>query len=208
MLPTIVHAASQFWRLAQGRKAMQAALLLCFAGLIAGCGFSSKSISIVGPTPPTLTSIAVQPANSTLHVGLTRQFIATGSYSDGSQQNITASVTWSSSATNVASINNTAGSNGIATAVSAGSATITASSGALSGSTTLNVTSTTLVSIGVTPAIPTIAKGTTQQFMATGVYSDNTTQNLTNTVTWHAVNPAVASITTAIGSGGLATGVA
>lgn len=187
---------------------MQAALLLCFAGLIAGCGFSSRSISIVGPTPPTLTSIAVQPANSTLHVGLTRQFIATGSFSDGSQQNITASVTWSSSATNVASINNTAGSNGIATAVSAGSTTITASSGALSGSTTLNVTSTTLVSIGVTPASPTIAKGTTQQFMATGVYSDNTTQNLTNTVTWHAVNPAVASITTAIGSGGLATGVA
>jgi 6-phosphogluconolactonase (cycloisomerase 2 family) len=208
MLPTIVHAATQFWSLAQGRKAMQAALLLCFAGLIAGCGFSSTSISIVGPTPPTLTSISVVPANSTLHVGLTRQFIATGSFSDGSQQNMTASVTWSSSATNVASINNTAGSNGIATAVSAGSTTITASSGALSGSTTLNVTSTTLVSIGVTPATPTIAKGTTQQFMATGVYSDNTTQNLTNTVTWHAVNPAVASITTAIGSGGLATGVA
>jgi 6-phosphogluconolactonase (cycloisomerase 2 family) len=208
MLPTIVHAASQFWSLAQGRKAMQAALLLCFAGLITGCGFSSTSISIVGPTPPTLTSIAVVPANGTLHVGLTRQFIATGSFSDGSQQNITASVTWSSSATNVASINNTAGSNGIATAVSAGSTTITASSGALSGSTTLNVTSTTLVSIGVTPATPTIAKGTFQQFTATGVYSDNTTQNLTNTVTWHAVNPAVASITTAIGSGGLATGVA
>jgi 6-phosphogluconolactonase (cycloisomerase 2 family) len=187
---------------------MQAALLLCFAGLIAACGFSSRSISIVGPTPPTLTSISVEPANSTLHVGLTQQFIATGSFSDGSNQNITASVTWSSSATNVASINNTAGSNGIATAAGTGSTTITASSGALSGSTTLNVTSTTLVSIGVTPATPTIAKGTTQQFTATGVYSDNTTQNLTDAVTWHAVNPAVASITTAIGSGGLATGVA
>jgi 6-phosphogluconolactonase (cycloisomerase 2 family) len=182
-------------------------LLLYFAGLIAGCGFSSNSISIVGPAPPTLTSISVTPANLTLHVGATRQFIATGGYSDGSQQNITASVTWSSAAATVASINNVAGSNGIATAVGAGSTTITAASGTLSGSTTLNVTSVTLVSIGVTPAAPTIAKGTTQQFTATGVYSDNTTQNLTAVVSWHAVNPAVASITTALGSGGLATGV-
>jgi 6-phosphogluconolactonase (cycloisomerase 2 family)/uncharacterized protein YjdB len=204
----IMQAASHLWILAQGRKTMKAALLLYFAGLIAGCGFSSNSISIVGPTPPTLTSISVAPANLTLHVGSTRQFIATGSYSDGSQQNITASVTWSSTAATVASINNVAGSNGIATAVAAGSTTITAASGTLSGSTTLNVTSATLVSIGVTPAAPTIAKGTTQQFTATGVYSDNTTQNLTPVVSWHVVNPAVASITTALGSGGLATGVA
>jgi 6-phosphogluconolactonase (cycloisomerase 2 family) len=204
----IVQTASHLWILAQGRKTIKAALLLCFAGLIAGCGFSSNSISIVGPTPPALTSISVAPANLTLHVGSTRQFIATGGYSDGSQQDITASVTWSSTAATVASINNVAGSNGVATAVGAGSTTITATSGTLSGSTTLAVTSVTLVSIGVTPAASTIAKGTTQQFTATGVYSDNTTQNLTPVVSWHVVNPAVASITTALGSGGLATGVA
>jgi 6-phosphogluconolactonase (cycloisomerase 2 family) len=186
---------------------MKAVLLLCFAGLIAGCGFSSTAISIVGPPPPTLTSISVGPANLTLQVGATRQFIATGSYSDGSQQDITASVTWSSTTATVATINNTSGSNGIVTAVAAGSTTITAASGTLSGSTTLNVTTVTLVSIGVTPAAPSISSGTSQQFTATGVYSDNSTQNLTNLVTWHAVNPAVASITTAIGSGGLATGV-
>jgi 6-phosphogluconolactonase (cycloisomerase 2 family)/uncharacterized protein YjdB len=186
---------------------MKAALLLCFAGLIAGCGFSSSAISIVGPPPPTLTSISVGPANLTLQVGATRQFIATGSYSDGSQQDITASVTWSSTTATVATINNTSGSNGIVTAVAAGSTTITAASGPLSASTTLNVTSVTLVSIGVTPAAPSIASGTSQQFTATGVYSDNSTQNLTNVVTWHAVNPAVASITTALGNGGLATGV-
>jgi 6-phosphogluconolactonase (cycloisomerase 2 family) len=194
-----VQAASHLWK---------AALLLYFGGLIAGCGFSSNSISIVGPAPPTLTSISVAPDNLTLHVGSTRQFIATGTYSDGSQQDITASVTWSSTAATVASISNVSGNSGIATAVAAGSTTITAASGTLSGSTTLNVTAVTLVSIGVTPAAPTIAKGTTQQFTATGVYSDNTTQNLTSVVSWHAVNPAVASITTALGSGGLATGVA
>src|SRR5882724_7594439 len=117
---------------------VHAALLLCFAGLIAGCGFSSNSISIVGPPPPTLTSISVAPANLTLHTGSTCQFIATGGYSDGSQQDITASVTWSSATATVASISNVAGSGGIAAAVSAGSTTITAASGTLSGSTILN----------------------------------------------------------------------
>src|ERR1700688_2942380 len=157
-----MQATSHLWILAQGRK-RKAALLLCFAGLIAGCGFSSSSISIVGPAPPTLTSISVTPANLTLHVGSMRQFIATGGYSDGSQQDITASVTWSSAAATVASISNVAGSNGIATGVGTGSTTLTAPSGTLSRSTTLNVTSVTLVSIGVPPAAPTIAQRTTQQ---------------------------------------------
>ena len=60
-----------------------------------------------------------------------------------------------------------------------------------------------LVSIAVTPANPSIAKGATQQFTATGTYSDNSTQNLTSSVTWSSTSTSVATIT----SGGLATGV-
>ena len=88
----------------------------------------------------------------------------------------------------VATISNAAGSNGLATSVSAGSTTITAASGSISGSTTLTVTPATLVSIEVTPANPSIAKGTSKQFTATGTYSDNTTQNLTTAVTWSSSN--------------------
>jgi len=42
------------------------------------------------------------------------------------------------------------------------------------------------VSIAVTPANPTIAKGTTQQFTATGTYNDGSTQDITATerVSW------------------------
>jgi hypothetical protein len=61
-----------------------------------------------------------------------------------------------------------------------------------------------LVSLAVTPVNSSIAKGTTQQFTATGTFSDGSTQNLTNTVTWTSTNAAVATIT----SSGLATGVA
>jgi len=166
---------------------MTAVWLLCLAGLISACGLSSRSISIVGPTPPTLTSISVGPPNITLAVGSSRQFTATGLYSDGSRQDISTSVTWTSATPAVASISNVSGTNGVATAAGAGSTLLTATLGTLSGTTTLKVTSAKLLSIGVTPPSPTIAQGTTQQFTATGVYSDNTVQNLTSVVTWHAV---------------------
>src|SRR4029077_20057769 len=61
----------------------------------------------------------------------------------------------------------------------------------------------TLVSIAVTPANPSIAKGRTQQFTATGTFSDNSTQNLTAQVTWASATQGVATIN----AGGLATGV-
>jgi hypothetical protein len=54
-------------------------------------------------------------------------------------------VTWSSSDTGVAAISNVAGSNGLAKAAGIGSATITATSGSISGSTTVTVTPATTV---------------------------------------------------------------
>jgi hypothetical protein len=61
-----------------------------------------------------------------------------------------------------------------------------------------------LNSISVTPASPSINAGATQQFAATGTYSDNSTQNLTGQVSWTSSAPANATITSA----GIATGIA
>lgn len=52
----------------------------------------------------------------------------------------------------------------------------------------------TLVSIAVTPANPSLTKGTIQQFTATGNYSDSSIQNLTASTIWSSDNPSVASI--------------
>ena len=65
----------------------------------------------------------------------------------------------------------------------------------------------TLTSITVTPATPSIATGATQQFTATGHYSDNSTQNLTTSVGWNTSDPTVAVISNANGSQGLTTGL-
>ena len=63
----------------------------------------------------------------------------------------------------------------------------------------------TLTSIAVTPASPAHLKvGATQQFTATGTFSDGTTSDITATVTWHSGTTATATISAA----GLATGVA
>ena len=56
-----------------------------------------------------------------------------------------------------------------------GTSTISATLGGVSGSTVLTVTAAVLQSIAVTPANPSVAKGLTEQFTATGTFSDNST---------------------------------
>jgi len=150
-------------------------------------------------TAPTLASIYVSPQSTTIPLGVTQQFAATGVYTDGSTQDLTATATWSSSATVVAAIN----SGGLAAGLFEGTATIQASSGSLSASTTLSVAAPALVSINVTPATATIALGGSQQYQAIGTYSDGSTQNVTTLLSWSSTTPAVASITNT----GLATGL-
>jgi len=77
--------------------------------------------------------------------------------------------------TSVATVNGA----GLASAVAPGAAIITATSGSISGHTTLTVTAAVLASIAVTPENPSIANGLTKQFTATGIYSDGTSANIT-----------------------------
>src|SRR5215468_1199694 len=102
----------------------------------AGGGSASSPEASATPQQLPLRSIAVTPSSPSLTVGATQQFTATGTYSDGSTQNLTSQVTWGSSNTTTATINSSA----LATAMAAGSTTISATLGAVSGSTGLTVT--------------------------------------------------------------------
>lgn len=160
-----------------------------------------------------LTSIAITPTNVSIAAGYTRDFVATGTFSDNSTQNLTGQVTWSSSNPNVARISNEAGSHGRATGLAAGTTTLTAAlelvSGTLvQGTVELTVTPAALVSLAVTPAEPSIAKGNTQQLTATGSFSDGSTQELTTQVSWSSSDEGVATVSNDAGSEGLATGAA
>ena len=171
-------------------------LLLCvvmvFAGLLAGC--SGGSSAPAKAPAPNLTSIAVTPVTPMVAAGLTQQFKATGTYSDNSTQDLTATAVWTSSNTGSATITSPGG---LATTSHQGSTLIMATVGSISGSTTLTVTAAVLDSIAVTPANASVPLGTLTQFTAMGTYSDGSTQNLTSTVTWSSSNTTTATITAA-----------
>src|SRR5207253_2589628 len=138
-------------------------------------------------------------------MGTTQQFKATGTFSDNSTQDLTTTAVWSSDNTGVATISNTAGSQGLATPVAIGTANIAATSGAISGSTQVTVTAAALVSIAVSPQSPAIALGLQQPFTATGTYTDNTTQDVTTTVVWSSSAANIAVISNTTGTQGMAT---
>ncbi len=153
-------------------------------------------------TPAVLRSISISPSSISVIAGASVQFIATGTYSDGTLHIITSSATWTSSSASIATVSNSPGSNGMATSLAAGSTTISASMDGYTGTATLNVKTLTLLTLS--PVNVVIEKGATKQFTATGKFSDNTTQNLTSQVTWTTGDSTKATIT----SSGLATGVA
>jgi uncharacterized protein YjdB len=141
-------------------------------------GTVSASTSVTVSTA-TLVSLAVAPANSSMPDDATKQFSATGTFSDNSTQDVTQSVLWSSSTPAVATITNL----GLVTSVSTGSTTITAMLGSVNNSTTLTVSNVKLVSITISPANARVQKGTSLKFTATGNYSDGSTAVLAN-VSW------------------------
>jgi uncharacterized protein YjdB len=171
-------------------RTLAAAAGLLLAIILASCGPSA---------PPTLTSLAISPASPDLLVGGTQQFTATGSYSNGSTQNVTSSVVWASSNPQVAAISST----GLATMKQAGAVTFTAASGAVNATTPPLTVSPKLELVSVTPQNLTIPLGLSQQLTAKGVYGDGSSQTLTNSVSWSSSNSAVATVSTS----GLATSV-
>jgi Bacterial Ig-like domain (group 2) len=139
--PKFVSAATGDYHLQAGSPAIGAGLAL--AGVLTDFAGTPRPQS--GPTDigaylslPTnnsnivLQSIVVSGSNS-VAVGSAVQLTATGEYSDGSQQDLTSSVTWTSSSS-VASV-----TSGLVTGNQAGSATITASLNGVSGSESITV---------------------------------------------------------------------
>lgn len=171
-------------------KAVFCGLVLGTLVTLVGCGGSGSSSSPSPNPTPSLSSITVTPPSAQVSDGVTQQFTATGQYTDGTTKNLTTSVTWSSSTVSVAAIN----ASGVASASQSGTTTITASTGSIRGSATLNVTTAPLISISITPFNPSLAAGTSLQLKAVGVFQDGSTQDLTGSVTWTSSVPSVATV--------------
>ncbi len=155
-------------------------------------------------TDARLQSIDVTPPNPSIANGTRVQLTATGHFDDATTQDLTATVTWTSSDASVEIGNGpTSGGLAISGALGAASATLTATVGTVSGATLLTVKDVTLASVSVTPSGPTIQVGQAQPFAATGTFSDGTAQTMTREVAWDSSTPSVATIDPS----GRATGV-
>jgi hypothetical protein len=154
-------------------------------------------------TVPSLSSIAVTPANPAVPSGLSQQFTATGTYTDASTQDLTNSVTWSTGSSSIAVISNVSGSKGVATAVNVGNTSVTATLGSVSGSTTIYAIAPVINALAIAPTTATINQGQMQTYTATATYSDGSQAVVANnTLSWTSDASGVATVN----SSGVATG--
>ena len=164
-------------------------LLTGLALLLQGCSsVPSGASSTTQPARPTIASLNVFPANPSAVTEKGQQFTATGNYSDGSQQDLTKTASWTSSNTSVSTID----ASGMATTIQTGSTTISATFGSVSGSTTLTVVAPPPSITSLTPntgAVGTAVTISGTNFGATQGTSTVTFNGITATATsWSATS--------------------
>ena len=163
---------------------------------VGAAGVSAISSNVMGSTklsvsPAALVGIAISSGSEIIPLGNTLQLSAIGTLTDGSTQDLTSSVSWTSSSPKVVTIQGA----GLVAGLSIGTAGVTASSGNISGVKNLSVSAPVLSSIKISPASPTAPLGSTLQLTVTGAYSDGSTQDVSQQAIWSVDDPGVATIT-------------
>lgn len=187
----------------------QGALLAKATGdveVTASIGSVSKTFKLT-VTPAVLRSLAISRsdgvANSTaVAAGRTVQLKATGTYSDGSTQDLSSTVAWTASASDRLSV----ATGGLVTTSKAGSSSVTVSDGptGISAQAELTVGAAELAALSITAPSRSLALGLNQTLSVTGTYSDNTTSTNLTGVQWTSSDANKASVA----SNGLVTSLA
>jgi uncharacterized protein YjdB len=137
-----------------------------------------------------LNSIEVSPQGGQFIVGEQQAFTATAHFQDGSTGDVSSFIRWQSSAPQVASVDET----GSAEALAVGTSTITAAYSTYSGTSDFQVVAVRLDAFAIAPMELTTGIGIAQRPRATGSYSDGSTRDITDLVTWSTNDAQVASV--------------
>jgi hypothetical protein len=191
--------ASVSWSVDDSAKASSST-----GGLVTGLAAGSTNViatigAVTGSTElvvtnVSVTSISVSPATSTLPIGVRAAYVATALLSDGTARDVTQQATWQSSAPGIAQVSSSSPTQGLVTALAAGTTNISATLAGRTGTGVLTVIAATLQSIQVFPANETVPMGFTLQYGAVGLYSNGSAYDLTLTATWSSTSPGVASV--------------
>ena len=194
--------ASAIWMLADSTKAK----VVPNTGLLSGIevgettltaekdGIISNTVNVT-VTDAVITEITVTSASVKVVKGQTESLTATARYSDGTGSDVTSSVTWISVDTSKATV---VSGTGLLTGVEVGNTSLTAvKDGVTSNTVDVTVTSAEMTQITVTPSKVNVAKSQTEPLKATAIYSDGTSSDVTNSVSWVPADTGVATVTTA-----------
>ncbi len=146
----------------------------------------------------TLTEILVTPAGATMAPGAFRQFFATGVYSDGSRQDITAVAEWTTGDSSTARVSQEPGSRGLVEARDPGTVEIRAAlvfgGNKIKGATKLVVDAGPIVALETRPSSKNLDVGLPVQFKARATYGNGYVGDVTDQVAWSSSNPSVARV--------------
>jgi trimeric autotransporter adhesin len=157
-----------------------------------------EAVLDVTVTSATLDQLTLSPTTVTLAMGMETELTASGTFSDLSTQDITDDVSWTSGDTAIASLDGHT-----VRGVSPGQTQITGSFDGLNGTIDVTVTDKTLDSIDVSPVDQTLNTGEHLQFQVVGHFSDNSTEDLTQTAIWSVDDTSLATISNVAGIRGL-----
>lgn len=173
--------------------------------LLVGCNSGDSSSKA---NPPSLTSIQISPeqvvvkgvSDLTIHKGTIQRFKATGFYSDGTSGDIGWDVDWHSDAQETAYIVGA----GYIHGASVGKANITASmNGVTSNAVEIAISEAAITDIQIMPLLVQLPKGSTEQLYAVAKYGDDTSQDITSSVSWDSFDSNIAVVS----KSGLLSGV-
>ena len=153
-------------------------------------------------TPTTMVRIEIAPLNPILPLGMIQQLTATGINSDKTTEDLTQQADWTSSDLSIIEIT----ADGQMTCAGIGGADVMVAYDTISALMPVQVTDAELENIEIMPFNFTLPLGNARQFTATGVYTDQTTHNITAQVAWLSSDTTVAVVSTTADRRGLVTG--
>ncbi|MBI3477726.1 MAG: Ig-like domain-containing protein [Acidobacteria bacterium] len=159
--------------------------------ITAALGSLASAPASLTVTNANLVSLAITPSTSTVPLAASQQFVATGSFDDGTKQDISATATWNSSEPTIARTN----SEGLVTGLGLGSTNVSAGMNGVSATVPASVDASSILKVNVVPTTK-IASNTGLQMRAFAVFKNGSSLEATTTpgVTWTSSDPSVATI--------------
>lgn len=145
-------------------------------------------------TSALVTALQIMPVNAQVPIGTDGQYQAIAFFSDGKSEDVTSITSWSSSDESITSITPKGAKAGFATSNNVGQTTITASYDGIESTTRLTITDAELTQLIMSPVSASLAAGNSQKFSVYGLYTDNSSKDLTNQANWQGSDDSIAYV--------------